>query len=223
MTATRQRNSNNNSSTSQVLSMKPQPTRRARRRRPRTVVVKQQQTAPIPVLRPAAGPRVTDGVAVGHREYWSTISGKTPTPATPTTLRFNPGKSGMYMLDRMGTAFNDYVVTQVVVEVVGIGATSGTSVLKWCLDFKPDKTPPDAVTIMQHVPSFSQAGWQSMSTTQSRPRLMRRAMYATNVDTAGEDSDAFLLVALPSGTTDSPTWDIYCTWRAVFYHPGPGN
>jgi hypothetical protein len=182
-----------------------------------------QRTNPVPRLRPAAGPNVSDGIVVGHREYWGTVSGKTPDPSAPTVLRFNPGNSGMYMLDRMGAAFNDYAVQEVTVEVVGIGATSGTSVIKWCLDFKPDKTPPDATTIMQHVPSFSQAGWQTMTTHQVKQRLMRRTMYATSVAAPGEDSDAFLFVALPDGSTDSPTWDVYCTWKAIFYHPGPGN
>jgi hypothetical protein len=159
---------------------------------------------------------------MAQREYWGTINGK-PASTAPVVYRFNPGKSGMYMLDQMGNAFNDYVVHEVLVEMVGIGATSGTTVLKWCLDFKPDSTPADASAIMKHVPSFSQAGWQTATTRQTKDRLMRRNMYATLTDNAGEDSDAFLLVALPTGTTDSPTWDIYCSWRATFYHPGPNK
>nr|WPR18205.1 MAG: hypothetical protein [Skomarfal virus 5] len=196
---------------------------RKRNKRKNRVTVNQaiSRTQPIPRLKPTEGPAVRDGIAMAHREYWGTISGKTAT--TPTVFRFNPGKSQMYMLDQMGLAFNDYVVEEVVVEVVGVGPTTGSANLKWCLDFKPDLTPPDAKTIMQHVPSVSQAGWQSASKRQTKQRLMRRSMYATNVANPGEDSDAFLLVAIPTGDSDVPTWDVYCGWRAVFYHPGPGN
>ncbi len=182
--------------------------RAARRRRP---------------LRPNPGVTNTGTYTLQQREFWGTKEAQDIKVAK--TLRFCPGRSGMLVLDGLGSVYDNYVVHSAVVEIVGVGPTTSKAVANVCLDFEPSGTPSTVSNILKTSPSATVAAYRTAQLVPNKVSLMRRNMYVSNTAAAGEDTDAFLLIMMSTGSapTDDPTFNVFCRYSVTFYHPAPGG
>jgi hypothetical protein len=155
-------------------------------------------------------------------EYWTTITSDSAEKIV--IKRFNPGHSGINVLDSIGKAYDNYILHSCTVTVRGVGATTNSANMKVCIDKQPGNSPATPTTVMQTLPSASLATYQSKVFKLVGAYLMRRNMYVSNAATAGDDEDAFLMVTLTAPATgEMGTWDVFITYDVTFLNPAPLN
>lgn len=154
---------------------------------------------------------------LSHREHWATLKCQN----TVGVLRLCPGKSGLLLLDALGTAYDNYRLLSLVVEVKGVGPTTSTDTLAWALDYSVRNKPTSRAAILAKVPSLVQPAYRSGVVMASSARLMRQTLYNTNTDTAQDDSDACLFTYIGNSTSEAELWEVYASYRVKLVNPSP--
>nr|UZT54498.1 MAG: coat protein [clictilig virus 1] len=212
-----------------VATVSPQPTS-VRRRRPRTP---RRRRGPnggvtdigVPTSSMAnSGTRVLSNMAdrgSPFGEFWFSTSGDAT--GTIKSKPFDPGNTGMLVLDSTAKAYDNYIVRRIRLNIRGRGPTTSTSSTFACVDFDPVKTATTRDQILQIQPSVSLAAYQAHSINLSGRSIMRRNMFVTNGSSA-ENATAFLVTystILPD--KDLSVWEVWVQYDIEFLHPAPLN
>lgn len=157
----------------------------------------------------------------GQGEFWFSTTGDTT--GTLQTKSFDPGNTGMLVLDATAKAYDSYIVHRAEILIKGRGPTTSTSSLFLAVDFDPATKANKRDLLLQFQPSASLSAYQAHRMIVPRRSIMRRNMYVTNGN-AQEDSTAFLITysaILPKD--DTTVWEIWVRYNVEFIHPAPLN
>lgn len=171
------------------------------------------------------GVQVQNGVAsssgvtrVTNHEYWGTLTATTG--GTIKSLLFNPGQSGMLVLDGLGKVYDNYRVHRAVISISGFGPTTSSAILYSCLDYEPGALGTTAAQILTTVPNVTLPAYRDGKLIANKQSMMRRNWLVSNVTTGTEDATAFGLTTAATGTTtDLPNWLVYCDYDVEFRNP----
>lgn len=152
-----------------------------------------------------------------HREHWATLK----CTNSVQTLRLCPGKSGLLLLDALGTAYDNYRLLSLVVEVKGVGPTTSSDTIAWALDYSVRDVPASRTQILAKVPSLVQPAYRSGVVMASSQRLMRQTLYNTNTADKSDDSDACLFVAIGNSNSQLELWEVYASYKVKLVNPSP--
>nr|UZT54501.1 MAG: capsid protein [clictilig virus 3] len=154
-------------------------------------------------------------------EFWFSTVGDPK--GTIQSKPFDPGNTGMLVLDAVAKAYDNYIVRRIRLNIRGRGPTTSSASTFACVDFDPVKTATTRDQILQIQPSVSLAAYQAHSINLTGRSIMRRNMFVTNGSTA-ENATAFLVTyssILPA--QDTSVWEVWVQYDVEFLHPAPLN
>jgi len=153
---------------------------------------------------------------VRNKEYWGLLT--VADPAAITTLGFAPGKSGMTVLDGLGSVYDNYRVHRARVYLVGTSPTTSTTVVNSCIDYEPAVVAKTQDLVLRTVPNVTVPGYRNAVLTANKTSMMRRNWFVSNVSGYTEDSTAFLLVSWVAGAKGESML-VYCDYDVEFRNP----
>lgn len=154
-------------------------------------------------------------------EFWFSTVGDAK--GTIVSKPFDPGNTGMLVLDAVAKAYDNYIVRRIRLNIRGRGPTTSSSSTFACVDFDPAKGASTRDQILQIQPSVSLAAYQAHSINLSGRSIMRRNMFVTNGSSA-ENATAFLLTySTILAASDTSVWEVWVQYDVEFLHPAPLN